>query len=88
MGPVLNQALEDQAVVAQEDRRLHRSQCPEPFEASRFHPPLRLLDQTAERELVVDGLPTMAINYRRKMRQPCCPQGTCVTSKPIVRYSD
>jgi hypothetical protein len=69
----LNRALEDQAVVAQEERRLQQSQRPELFEASRFHHPLRLLGPTAECKLVVDGLPTIAINYRREMRPAILP---------------
>ena len=55
-------ALEDQAVVAAEDRGFEGPQRAKPCETGGFHRPLRLLRPTAQCELVANELPIMAIN--------------------------
>jgi hypothetical protein len=60
--------LEDQAIVAPEDRGADGSQCAEPCETGRFHRPLCLLGPTPKGQFVADEFPIMTINHRREMR--------------------
>src|SRR5512146_1145225 len=60
--------LEDQAVVAAEDRSPHGAQRAKPRETRRFHRPFGLLRPAAQRQLIADDLPNMTIDHGREMR--------------------
>ena len=57
--------LEDQAVIAPQDRRPYRPERPKPGQAGGFHRALGLLGPTPKSELVADHFPIMTINHRR-----------------------
>ena len=67
--------LEDQAIVAAENRRPDGTERPEPREAGCFDRPLSLLCSTAERKLIADDFAIMAVDHRRKMRPAVLPTG-------------
>jgi hypothetical protein len=59
--------LEDQPIVAAENRRSNRAQRPEPLETGRFDSAFRLLRPASQRQLIANQFPVMAINDGREM---------------------
>jgi len=60
-------ALEDQPIVASENRRPARTERAEPLETGGFDGPFRFLRPTPQREFVPDHFPIMTINHGRQM---------------------
>ena len=60
--------LDDQPIVAAEDRCALRTQGPKSLQTRRFDRPFRLLCPTAQGELIAHHFPIMTINDRRQMR--------------------
>ena len=65
--------LKDEAIVAAEDWRPHRTQRPEALQTRRFDRPFCLLRSTTERKLVPDHFPIMTVDHRREMRPAILP---------------